>query len=572
MSGRRDNHDANARGRTEPTLGDLDHLDAPATTPVGDGLPQVTVEPRQRHTGTPTRSRETRRGWLIPLLLLLVAGIIVALWLNQDRLRSMVPRTDLNNMLGQAQQALQSGHLDGQDGTSARELFQAAVALEPDNDRARDGLRKVGQAELSQADAALQAGRFDQAAQQAAVARELLGGGSDVDRLDQQISTARAAQVQTADLVDQAQQALAAGKLDGEQGAGGLYRRVLQADPGNAVATHGLDQVGDALAAQAHKALDANDIAAANASIDQLAALQPNNGALPGLRAAQGERQKQQSGALDDALKQGMDALRAGHIAGNGDDTALAHFKAALALDPDNAQARAGLGMVAQALTVQADAAIDAGDTAQATSLLDQAAVLAPKSADLAAARGRLAGTAHRASSSPSEPSPSEAPPADDADATAPQAVLSPQQSAAVAQLVNRAQTAAAHGAIMLPPGDSAYDLYRSALAIDGNNDAALQGLHGLPAQVMQQFNQSLGDGNLAQAGEMLENLSELSPGDASQAGLSSRLASAWLDQAEKQLTDNDRFGAMNSLDHARKLAPANPRVQDLTARLQGNR
>jgi tetratricopeptide (TPR) repeat protein len=575
MSGRRDQHDANARGRTEPTLGDLDHLDAPAT-PVGDGLPQVTVEPRQRHRGTLPQSRESRRGWLIPLLLLLVVGIVAALWLNQDRLRGMVPRTDLNNMLGQAQQALQSGHLDGQDGTSARELFQAAVALEPDNDRARDGLRKVGQAELSQADAALQAGHFDQAAQQAAVARELLGGGSDVDRLDQQISTARAAQVQTGDLVDQAQQALAAGKLDGEQGAGALYRRVLQADPGNAVATHGLDQVGDAFAAQAHKALDANDIAAANASIDQLAALQPNNGALPALRAAQAERQKQQSGALDDALKQGMDALRAGRIAGNGDDTALTHFKAALALDPDNAQAKAGLGMVAQALTVQADAAIDAGDSEQATGLLDEAAVLAPKSADLAAARARLAGATKHTPPSASEPSSSEAPPTDGADtgsdAATTQAVLSPQQSAAVAQLVHRAQTAASHGAIMLPPGDSAYDLYRSALAIDGNNDAALQGLHALPALVMHQFNQSLNEGNLAQAGEMLENLSELSPGDASQAGLSSQLASAWLDQAEKQLANNDRFGAMNSLDHARKLAPANPRMQDLGARLQGNR
>src|SRR6185437_4718868 len=111
-----------------------------------------------------------------------------------------------------------------------------------------------------------------------------------------------------------------------------------------------------ALAAQARKALDANDHATADADIEQLAAIQPNNGALPGLRAAQSERQKQQNGALDDAIKQGMDALRGGRIAGSGDDTALTHFKAALALDPDNAQAKAGLGMVAQALTVQADA------------------------------------------------------------------------------------------------------------------------------------------------------------------------------------------------------------------------
>ncbi|MEP6898607.1 MAG: hypothetical protein ABI870_08765 [Rhodanobacter sp.] len=562
MSGRRDQHDGNSHGRTEPTLGDLDHLDAPAAPP-GDGLPRVSVEPRPQRVGRVSKTGESRRGWLIPLLLLVVIGVIATLWLNQDRLRGMLPNTDLNNVLTKAQQALQAGHLDGQDGTSAKELFQSAAALEPDNDRARNGLRQVGQAELTQADAALQAGHFDQAAQQAGVARELLGGGSDVDRLDQQISTARAAQVQTVDLVDQAQQALTAGKFDGEQGAGALYKRVLQADPGNAVAMHGLDRVGDALAAQAHKALDAND-PAADVAIEQLAALQPNNGALPGLRAAQAEHHKQQSGALDDALKQGIDALRAGRIAGTGDDTALTHFKAALALDPENAQARAGLGKVAQALTVQADAAIDAGDATQATGLLDQAALLAPKSADLAAARARLAGVTRQASTSGGQP--------EDTTPVAAPAMLSPQQSAAVAQLVKRAQTAVAHGDIMLPPGDSAYDLYRSALAIDGNNDAALQGLHGLPAQVTQKFNQSLGDGNLAQAGDMLENLSELAPGDAAQATLSNRLGTAWLDQADRQLADNDRFGAMHSLERARKLTPSNPRVQDLDARLQGSR
>src|SRR5690606_12926326 len=143
--------------------------------------------------------------------------------------------------------------------------FQAAAALEPDNDRAREGLRKVGQAELAQADAALQSGDLTLATQQAAVARELLGGGSDIDRLDHSISRARAAQVQTVDLVDQAQQALAAGKLEGPDGAGALYQRVLRADPDNSVAVHGLDQVGYALAVQARKALDAKDGAAAAA-------------------------------------------------------------------------------------------------------------------------------------------------------------------------------------------------------------------------------------------------------------------------------------------------------------------
>ncbi|HEY8328338.1 MAG TPA: hypothetical protein VIO59_07855, partial [Rhodanobacter sp.] len=149
MSGRRDQHDAHPPIRTEPTLGDFDRLDTPRA-PVMDGLPQVSVEPRRPHGGaTGSRRHRHRRGRGALLLLLLALAAVGALWLNQNRLRGMLPRTDFNTVLVQAQQALQDGRLDGQDGTSARELFQAAAALEPDNDRARDGLRQVGQAMLA---------------------------------------------------------------------------------------------------------------------------------------------------------------------------------------------------------------------------------------------------------------------------------------------------------------------------------------------------------------------------------------------------------------------------------------
>ncbi|MGC1548300.1 MAG: hypothetical protein WA777_07190 [Rhodanobacter sp.] len=562
MSGHRDPHDPSHQGRTEPTLGDLDHLDSPRPN-APDGLPNVTIDPDRRRSAPNKTKRPRRRGWLIPVLLIVVIGAAAALWLNQNHLRGMLANTDLNDVLNRAQTALQQGHLDGSDGTSARELFEQANALEPDNDRAHQGLHQVGMAEVARADAALQAGKLDDADQALAIARELLGGGSDVDRLTQQIATARNATGQIDTLIGQAQQAFTDGKLDGGDGAGALYQRALATDPTNAVARHGLDQVGGALADQARKALDANDRAGAGIIIDRLAALLPNYGDLPSLRTAQTQLQQQDTGALADTLKQGEDALRAGRISGAGDDTALAHFKAALAIDPDNAEAKAGLGQVAEALIVQANAALDGGDAAQARQLLDQAAVLAPKSADLLASRARL-GQGGAADTSQGVSS-------DDQDTSTVTPVnLTPQQSAQIDRMVQQAQIAASRGDIMSPPGNCAYDLYRSALAIDGNNVAARAGLQGLSSLVGQQFQQALRDGDLVKASDLLGTLGNLSPGDAGQVQLQERLAGAWLDKAEQQLNSGDRSGAAQALQQARKLAPNQPRLQQLSLRMQG--
>lgn len=586
MSGNRDFNDPGNSGRTEPKLGNLDQLHgSPPPAEPDDGLPRIQVEPAYRRGEPNGRDPYRKRHhWILPTLIVVLLAAVGGLWFNQSRLRSLVPRTDFDDVLHRAQVALQAGHLDGTDGTSARELFEAARALEPDNDAARQGLNEVGRAEVARADAAVRTGNLNEASQALTNARELLGGGNDVDRLAQAIAKAQVSPGQSDTLITQAQQALSQNKLDGPDGAAALYQRVLSAEPDNAVARHGMDQVGDAMAAQIQKALSANDAANASAGIDRLAAVLPNYAQLPNLRASLSALQTQANSALNDALNQGNDALRGGRIAGDGNDTALAHFKAALAIDPNNAQAKAGLGQVAQALTVQANAAIDAGDTEHARQLLDQAETLAPGSADLVAARARL-GQAPVAQTPVAQPpvtenttattnkAPAVRKPEQEEDTTPPpQPALTGQQQVQVADMVSRARQAAARGDIMSPPGDCAYDLYRGALAIDGNNPEALSGLQSLPGQVQQQFNQALRAGNLKKAGSLLDALDNLQPGDAALSISRQRLANAWIDQAEQQFDSGDRNNAASSLEQGRNLLPNDPRVRELVARMQGGR
>ncbi|NID05248.1 hypothetical protein HBF26_10145 [Luteibacter jiangsuensis] len=569
MSGRRDSNDREPRGRTEPTLGRLDDLDKPAS-PIDDGLPHIVVDaPRRRTPPPPASPRGPRkRGWLIPVLVLVLIGAVTGLWLQQDRLRNMMPATELNDTLAQANRALDEGRLDGTNGDSARELFEKARDQQPDSDQARDGLRRVGLAEVARADAALTAGNLDQAEAALNVARELLGGGADVERLSQRLSQARNPEARTETLIDQAQQALAAGRLDGDDGAGALYRRVLDADKTNAVAARGLDKVGDALAAQARQAIAANDKEKANAIVDRIAILVPRYGDLPSLRAALAETKKQDGQAVAMLIQQGNEALRAGRFVGDGEDNALSRFQAALAADPDNAEAKAGVGRVAQALIVQANAAIDSEDDDQATRLLDRAAKLAPKSAELAAARARIAGGDRHPAAGGGDANASGG---DDAIPEASMAV-SPEQKAKVADLVRRAQAAAARGDIMDPPGDSAYDLYRNALAIDGNDPAARAGLQGLPTQVEKQMQQAVANGNVQRAENLYGTLSDLAPGDATQGEARHRLGSAWIDNALQRAAQGDRQGAFQALDRARRYAPDDPRLQSAYERIATGR
>jgi hypothetical protein len=224
---------------------------------------------------------------------------------------------------------------------------------------------------------------------------------------------------------------------------------------------------------------------------------------------------------------------------------------------------------VAEALIVQANAAVDSGDSEQAKRLLDQAQALAPNSSDLVAARARLGQPVVPAQGGNLAQSGNQGG-NDDAGATTPSVTLSPQQQLQVANMVQQAKLAEQRGDIMSPPGDCAYDLYRGALAIDGNNPAALAGLQGLSGRVQQQFNLALNAGSLNKAGNLFDALTNLSPGDAGLLRARQRLTDAWLDQAEQQLDSGDRNNAAISLEQGRKLMPSDQRVQQLTVRMQG--
>src|SRR5690348_9656529 len=343
MIGRNDPPSRDPRARTEPTLGNLDQLDVPPRRASTDGLPPFRAHPPGRDPrAQQPPPRLSAWPWALAALIAIVVIGGAWVWTHQNALRADLPRTQLNAILAHGDSALAAGKLSGSP-DSARDQYEAALALDPDSEHAIAGLRNVGNAELKRAQDDIAHNRLEDARAALEEARGLLGGGA-VASTEAALNKAanRGATIQA--LLDQARAALASNNIEGQGGAADLFHRVLVSDPDNAVARHGMDQVGSALATQVQDQLKNNDRVGAQRTLDRLAALVPNYAELPGLRAAVAQANQDSQARRDQYLAQGEADLRAGKIAGSGDDNAMAQFQAALAEDPNNAQAQAEIG------------------------------------------------------------------------------------------------------------------------------------------------------------------------------------------------------------------------------------
>ena len=522
------------RYRAEPSLGRLEDVAASPSRRPGYGTP---------------RPERGRRPWVLPLLAAILVGGGYAAWRYQNVLRGFLPSTELNSLIARGDKALADGRLIGNQNDSARELFQAAHTLDPDNEQARAGLNRVGARLVEQANAAIVRGDFATARTDLAAATEVLGGGAEIEELKTRLRAAETRNTQSADLLARGDKALADGKLLGTGSAAEAYQHVLDADGANALAMNGLKKVAAALAQQAREAIAAGNADLANERVGELTQLAPNDPAIPELRAGLANQRADSNQAQEQQLARAEAQQRAGKIAG--DDGALALFLAVIKRDANNARARAGLRKIAQGLIVQANAALDEDNGAQADRLLQQAETAAPDSPDLRAARTRLRETRERM------------------DIGKQQAQVTPADQARIRELLDDAERAMAAGDLNRTPVDCAYDKYRAVLRIDGNNAAALAGLNRIPARAKELFEQALKNGMPNKARDYVEAVAQSEPGDAALAGMRERLAGAFLDKAEASIGNNRPAEAAPALKAARELSPNNSRLAPLEAKLQ---
>lgn len=483
-------------------------------------------------------SRLRSRRWLLALAaaaLLVVTALVVLREPLADRLW---PAPRVHSLNEQGERALAADRLTAADGTGARELFEAAVALDPDAAQARSGLAKVAVAALQQAENAAAHSDFATAHDMLALAADLSAPREPLRVATEAVREREMAHAGLDGVFQRAQQAHQAGRLQGEDGALPLYARILTLDTRHVKALEGREDALSDLLVQAHSRLDAGDLREAVRIIQVVREFDNGHIGLP-------DAQARLSLVTDAERNRGQQQLDSGAL-----EQAAATFTGVLAVLPDDRLAQEGVTAVATALARRADAHASDYAFTEAETDLRRARELQPDAPGIAAAEQHL----QRARQS---------------GARLQARATGAQHAERVQQLLIEAERAEQQGELLLPPGDSAYDKLRAARALapaDSRVQAALKRL--LPA-AQGCFERELRNNSLGKARACLDAWSTLEGNSALLRSERQRLAGRWVAVGNERLGSGNLAGARLALQSATAIDPAAPGLQDFADRLQ---
>ncbi|MDJ0656344.1 MAG: protein kinase [Xanthomonadales bacterium] len=539
--------------RREPTLGTIGDIKS---------FDRTVGQPVMR----PTVARSKKRGWLTPVLLLLVAGVAAAGWWQRERLTGLLPDSQVDRWLAQAQQASDFGRWYGETADYANVLYARVLEREPGNRQARAGMDLVARHLTDRAETALVEGDARQAeilldrARQIApdldrirdMSRRLADGGSEPEVPEEPpVDRARIDQ-----LLAEALQLMGDNRLVSPPGDNALARlqAVLALEPGNAAAASGIRQMGDRLRRDLQSALSREDLDQADSLLAQLTVVLPGDESLGPLRQQlEQTRARLERAALEERrrvtrvqrlLSEAQRLASEDRLGEPPGDNAIETFQEVLRLDPGNAVAQAGLAGVARRYLELTEIALEDNRLDGAETMIARIESLDPSLAGLDRAKRRL--TIYREQNQRNQ------------QATAGQQVE-------IDNLLEQGDEALARELWMSPPGESAFDAYKAVLRMDPENVDARTGLKRLSTSLSMAARAAQDEGDLDRAIGLFGDAEQTDPENPELTGQRLGLAEAAREQARVAITASDFDLADQLLRQASDLEPDHP---DL-ARLQ---
>ena len=470
------------------------------------------------------------------LLLALLAAVLfrgsISTWLWPDS-RS-------GELQVQANAALQEGRLTAEDGSGARELFEAALALQPDQVQAREGLAAVALAALARAEREIDQERYPAARVDLQLAQALDAPRAKVDAVLVLLHEHDAGNGAIEDLLLRAAAARSMGRLDRDDASAlPLYQRVLALQPRNQHAVEGREDALTDLLQPAQAALDRGDAQTVAELLRRARRFDPGHVELPGLQAGLSK--------LVEGRSQRVRVLL---------DKRQFERAAALCIELRGLQGSGSMpvacstdvvgGLAAHATELAADF-----DFAGSEQLLATARELIADDPRIRDAQRHLAQARQGASKLP--------------DAHR----VNRHDMAKVQALLGDASKAQRRGDWITPPGESVWDKLRAARALAPDDARVQQALAALEPAARKCHADALRDNRLREAQACLDVWRQLDPLDRDLPQARSRLAQRWVAIGDQRLERGEIDAAGQAAEHARLLDPATPGLAEFTQRLR---
>jgi len=475
-------------------------------------------------------------GWAAVAIVIVLGAMLLLRQPLSDRLW---PQTRAQQLHSEAGLALGQGRLTAADGHGARELYEAALALDPDRADARAGLARVGYAALAQARLASAQRRYADAHRAVALASELAVPTAQVDAVVATLRTREAADAGIGRLLSQAAAAGAAGHLDGgDTSALMLYRRVLALQPSNTQALEGREDLLADLLQQAQAALARGELLQASERVNRVRDADPGHASLPGALAdlTQASDRRRQRAYAD---------LRRDRL-----PSALQGYRDVLTVDPGDVEAARGLTRVASAYAARSERLAADFSFAQAAVALGDAQAIDLDAPGIAEAQRHLA----RARQSQSRTA----------------VALPPAERERRLRLwLQQAAAAEARGDLLTPPGDSAYDKLRAARAIAPSDTRVRRASARLLPAAEACFEDHLRGNRLTRARQCLDARRVLDGDSATLGDAQRRLAQRWIAVGNERLGAGEMQAAQTALASARELDAGAAGLDEFAERLR---
>jgi hypothetical protein len=332
----------------------------------------------------------------------------------------------------------------------------------------------------------------------------------------------------------------------GTRGALARYLLVLRNEPNNARAKAGVKTSEAAAAQLLDQAIAGDELAQIERIQSEWEAAQPESLErqlrMRQWRARQNDADEQRAN-IASWLREAQNAMAAGQLTSPPGQSAADRFAAVLVLEPNNAEAQAGLKKIHQALITQAENAIASKRFEMADRLITQAQERGASERMLRAVRAKLADAQEQS-----------APP--------PTPVQDPEMLAKRSALLAEIDNAITQNALLEPPGQNAFDLLRQLQRLGPGADIA-ERVERLSGALKVQLTESVEQSDFENAANILSSLRSLGP-DSSLNALRSQLIESVIADIRAKIDSGAVDAAERRLSLLKQIDSHHPEIPDL--------